>query len=100
MADGNGHEISVLFGNGNGTFENETEYTVGGGPCFVIASDFNNDKKLDLVAANDENSVSVLLGNGDGTFQNQTQYEAGSSPSSIAVGDFNNDNSGQLERCT
>ena len=67
-------------------------YVSGYSPISIISDDFNNDTKLDLAVANNEdNTVSILLGNGDGTFQNQTTYRSGAGPVSIVAGDFNND---------
>jgi hypothetical protein len=89
---GNAGSISVLLGNGDGTFQPKVDYSVGRGPVVVMASDFNKDGKLDLVTANDTgSSVSVLLGNGDGTFQAHSDYLAGSFPHWVAVADFNGD---------
>ena len=91
--------VSVLVGNGNGTFQAKTDYTVGAGPKSVAIGDFNDDGNLDLATANyNANSVSVLLGNGDGSFNTKTDYAVGSDPTSIAVGDFNND--GNLDLAT
>ena len=64
--------ISILLGNGNGTFKDQIKYSTGVKPVFTVTDDFNNDMKLDLAVSNAiDNSISVLLGNGDGTFQNQ-----------------------------
>ena len=86
--------VSVfLLGNGDGTFQNQTTYSTGSDPLFIIANDFNNDRKLDLAVANSNNgSISILLGNGDGTFQKQTIYSTDIGPTSVVAGDFNNDN--------
>jgi hypothetical protein len=83
--------LSVLLGNGDGTFQspNSGSFTVGNDPVAVAVGDFNNDGSLDLVAANhDDNTVSVLLGNGDGTFQNAVTFNVGKNPDSVAVGSF------------
>jgi hypothetical protein len=88
--------ISVLFGNGNGTFTNQTNFSTGSGsqPNFLTIGDFNNDNQLDIVIANSgSNSFGVLLGFVNGTFFSQLNYFLGdgSQPTFIAVGDFNND---------
>jgi hypothetical protein len=68
-------------------------YAVGSSPLYVAEGDFNNDGKLDLVAANEgSNTVSLLLGNGDGTFQTQTSIASGTTQIwGITVGDVNGD---------
>jgi len=55
--------VAVFLGNGDGTLQNEVDYTLpsGGGPLAV--TDVNGDGKLDIVSG-----FTVLLGNGDGTF--------------------------------
>jgi len=84
--------LSILLGNGDGTFQPPVNYTVGSAPHGVVAADFNGDGKLDFAVANDtSNDVSILLGNGDGTFRPAVNYGAGSSPNSVSVGDFNGD---------
>ena len=82
--------ISVLLGNGNGTFQAAVNFPAGENPVSVAVGDFNGDGKLDLAVTN-ANSVSILLGNGDGTFQAPVNYTAGSGATSVAVGDFNGD---------
>jgi hypothetical protein len=84
--------VSVLLGNGDGTFQNQVTHPTGSHPSSVVSADLNNDTKWDLAVTNkDESSVSILLGNGDGTFQNQIRYGAGISPSSVIVGVLNDD---------
>ena len=81
--------VSILLGNGDGTFQTHVDYGVGSGPSSVMVADFNGDSKLDLAITNQgSNSVSVLFGNGDGTFQARADYGTGSSPVAVAVGDF------------
>jgi hypothetical protein len=83
--------ISILLGNGDGTFQAATNQPTGTATA-LAAGDFNGDGKLDLALANGSaNTVSVMLGNGDGTFQAPVQYNIGSSADFVAVADFNND---------
>ena len=84
--------VSVLLGNGDGTFQPQSIYAVGNGPDSIVAGDFTGDGRIDLAVANEyANTVSVLLGNGDGTFQPQVTYAVGSEPDAIAAGDFTGD---------
>jgi FG-GAP-like repeat len=62
--------VSILLGNGDGTFQAHIDYPTGTTPASVAVGDFNGDGKLDLAVTNlDDNTVSILLGNGDGTFR-------------------------------
>ena len=84
--------VSVLVGNGDGTFQSHVDYATGNHSTGIVAADFNRDGKIDLAVANDySNSVSILLGNGDGMFQNQTQVSVGANPIQIQTADFNGD---------
>ena len=69
-------DVSVLLGNGDGTFQPQVTYAVGCGPDAIVAGDFTGDGRLDLAIANaDASTVSVLLGNGDGTFSHSGQSD-------------------------
>ena len=85
--------VSVLLGNGDGSFQPARIFATGQGSLSVAVGDFNGDGRPDLVAANYySNDVSVLLGNGDGTFQAAQSFPtAGMNPVTVAVGDFNGD---------
>jgi FG-GAP-like repeat/Abnormal spindle-like microcephaly-assoc'd, ASPM-SPD-2-Hydin len=88
---GNG-SVSVLLGNGDGTFHSGGSYATGGVSISVTAADFNGDGILDLATANyTSSSISLLLGNGDGTFRAPLKYPAGDGARGMAVGDFNGD---------
>ncbi len=87
-----GNTVSILLGNGDGTFRDPQIYTVGTYPRSVVVGDINGDGHLDVVVANSgSNTVTVLLGNGDGSLGAALSYAVGSSPQSVAVGDFNGD---------
>jgi subtilase family serine protease len=92
VANGGDNTLSVLVGNGDGTFKGAVSYPVGSSPTAVAVGDFNGDGKQDVAVANaGSNTVSILLGNGDCTFQASTTFQVGSKPVSLAVGDFNQD---------
>ncbi len=85
--------ISILLGNGDGTFQPPANYAVGSSPTSLVAADFNHDGNLDLAVANSlSDYVSILLGNGDGTFRPGPQSPTITpSGTRIASGDFNAD---------
>jgi hypothetical protein len=84
--------VSILLGNGDGTFQTHVDYATGTQPKSVRVADFNGDRKLDLAVVNfGDNTVSILLGRGDGTFEPHVDYAAGSYPSAVATGDLNGD---------
>ena len=95
--------VSVLLGNGDGTFQAPRQYAVGsfiaGGPDSlaglpnfgrtVVIADLTSNGIPDIIVANhDSGDISVLLGRGDGTFEPQRRFDATSGPFSIAVGDL------------
>jgi hypothetical protein len=86
------NNVSVLLGNGNGTFRPALNSPVGHSPAALLAVDLNGNNILDLVTANkSDNNITVLLGRGDGTFVSAGTFAAGASPVSLAYGDFNGD---------
>jgi hypothetical protein len=88
---GSGSSVSVLLGNGDGTFQPAENYAVGTKPVALALGDFTGTGKLDLVMANKWGyNLSVLLGNGDGSFQPAVKYDLSNwqAPVSVAVGDF------------
>src|SRR5438874_16261 len=89
------NSVTVLLGNGDGTFQTARNFDagLGSGPIWVLIVDVNGDGRPDILLANQSrNSVGVLLGNGDGSFQPVMNFDTGGDfPESIAVGDFNGD---------
>jgi hypothetical protein len=67
--------VSVLLGNGNGTFQSPTNYPVGPGPVPVAVADLNGDRLPDLIVGNAGKnqtpaaSVSVLVNPGSSQIQ-------------------------------
>jgi hypothetical protein len=90
--DLNGGTVSILLGNGDGTFQPHVDYLVGPGSVSLAVGDFNGDQIPDLaVAVSGTNSVALLIGNGDGTFQGHRDLTVGNFPDKIAIADFNLD---------
>src|SRR5262245_15600202 len=92
VADSFNSTVSVLLGNGDGTFQAARTCQTGDGPHSLAVGDFDGDGNLDLATAN-WTDVSVLLGDGAGRFTpaSGSGFYAGASPQSVAVGDFNGD---------
>ncbi len=92
VANHGSNTVSVLLGNGNGSFPSQQTFATGLDPVSVAVADVNGDGKPDLIAANEfNNTVSVLLGNGNGTFQTQQTFATGIDPLSVAIADVNGD---------
>jgi tetratricopeptide (TPR) repeat protein len=84
--------VSILHGNGDGTFTAEPTLTLpaGAGPTAIAVADFNGDGFADLAVVNRvANTVSIFLGNGDETFQAPTTLVTGNAPTSIVAEAFN-----------
>ncbi len=84
--------VSVLLGNGDGTFKAYSNFSTGSKPYSVAVADLNNDGHQDLVVADyGDDSVVVLLGDGTGAFGGPEPFKTGRWPVSVSVGDFNED---------
>ena len=68
VANHDSNNVSILLGNGDGTFQSAINFDAGlTQPSAIALGDFNGDGKLDL-AVSSSSSVALLLGNGNGTF--------------------------------
>lgn len=95
-ADYTSGTVSVLLGNGDGTFTGVKTTTVAGGsPLKVRMAYLNNDTVPDLIcllSGSSSGDAEVLLGNGDGTFHVGNIISGGAGPyTGIAAGDLNGD---------
>jgi hypothetical protein len=95
--------VSILTGNGDGTFAPAVKFDVGSQPVSIAVEDFDNDGNLDLALTNfAARSVSILLGDGLGAFTltdcNAARQECRvpAQPAAIVTGDFNGDGKADL----
>jgi flagellin-like hook-associated protein FlgL len=92
--------ISVLFGNGDGSFSLSATYTVAGSdPRGLAVADYNGDGIDDLaVTEPGPNKVGIWLGRSDGTFTSGGTYAIGTYPRAVSAADLNQD--GQIDLVT
>ena len=86
--------VTVMLGNGDGTFQTALNSAAGPQPSSIAVGDFNGDGKLDVAVTDASTfSIYILLGKGDGTFGPAQPFKTGENvnPVSIVVSDFNND---------
>lgn len=95
IANNGSNTVSILLGNGNGTFTAATNPQVPAGtaPTSIAIGDFNVDGLADLaVADKSDNAVSILLNLGGGLFGPNFELPVGTAPVSIASAVFSSNN--------
>lgn len=98
ITNGRDNSLSILEGQGDGTFVpfagSPIIFPNASGICPVVAGDFNGDGITDLAIANfDSSTVYIVLSNGDGTFTvpAQSPIHVGLNPFSMTTLDYNGD---------
>jgi hypothetical protein len=97
VANYGGNNVGVFFNSGYGTFGLRIDFPTGNRPTptSVIGADVNNDKKADIIVANqNENNIGILLNPGNGMFNFVVIHPFGkdAAPISPSVVDINDDN--------
>jgi hypothetical protein len=88
----NQNALSVLLGNGDGSFQNPITIATGLAPYGAAVADVNGDGISDILVPNaPDDAVGILLGNGNGTFQAQKTVLTGLRAISIVTSDVNRD---------
>ena len=91
-ANGTSDDVSVLLGNGNGTFRSAVSFGVGKIPLALVAEDVDQDNVLDLVLAiSGSDQVAIFKGDGKGLFHKLTSQDAGKGTTFLAASDLNGD---------
>jgi len=85
--------VSILLGNGDGTFDPQQVVAVGGQPHGLVVLDADGDGDPDIATANTAgNNVSLILNGGNGVFGPATSFDSGGNGEySLGAGDMNND---------
>ena len=92
------HDVSILLGNGDGTFQASKTYRAAPdtrtSTVDLVAGDFNEDGNLDLVVTIGDSvqmMASLLLGRGDGSFRVPQVFNTGAFAEPVVSADFNGD---------
>jgi len=90
LPDAAGSLLSILYGNGDGTFQSPIFVPVSHLYSQIVAVDVNGDNKPDLVMA-DSGGISMMLNLGSGVFGPEEHFVAGQGITSVNVVDVNGD---------
>ena len=97
VANLNDDTVSILRGNGDGTFKPQTTVPTGRGPIFVALADMTNSGRLDILVNNNfDDTLGVILNKGGSVYAPMTTTKLGPQlpvtlPQMMVVGDFNHD---------
>ena len=89
--------LSLLFGNGDGTFRAHVRLSVSKEPRSLALNDYNGDGLTDLaVACSGSDQIALFFGNANGSFGRGQKYNVYRSPISVTSGDLNGDHKPDL----
>ena len=89
--------LSIVLGNGNGTFGPETMFPAGLSTWSLAVADLNGDGEADVVLGNASlDKISVLTGLGGGNFLVAPKVSTTSFSRAVALADFNEDGRADL----
>ncbi len=90
--------VTVLLGDGSGSFSSTQAFTAGTKPVALTIADLNQDNIPDVITTNSGRSkdrstqnLSILLGKNDGTLKPPKSIAVHGRPLNSVVGDFNGD---------
>src|SRR6202008_4885254 len=85
--DTSGNSVSILKGNGDGTFGTATEFPAGSGPVGIVAANVTGTNPDLAVTEKSANNVDILGGNGDEACPTPTSLASQNSPNPMAAAD-------------
>ena len=89
-------DMSILLGNGNGTFQAPVSFGIGKIPMSVVTAEVTGDARLDLIVAlSGSDRILILKGKGDGFFDRMGSYPSGKGTTFLSVADLNQDDRGR-----
>lgn len=100
--DGDSAAMSILLGNGGGTFQSSQNYAGATSPDLrnvfgITAGDMDNDGDIDLIVGNQaSNDLSLYLNQGNGIFEYHMRYGVYYGAAAPFFGDFDGDGKGDI----
>jgi hypothetical protein len=92
VAEASDNTVSILWGDGDGSFGSTTYFAAGAVPVSLALGDVNGDGYPDIAVANNStNYVTILFGDINGSFAVSSTTPAGQYPLSVSMSDFDGD---------
>lgn len=83
-------ELVILYGNGDGTFQNPALLPISHSYTAMAVADVNGDGRPDFIL-HDSAGIAIILNLGNGTFAPEEHYVAGGAIGAVSVADLNHD---------